>query len=136
MGNRAQVIAADFNNDGKTDLYLSGCETLEYTGQPLECSTGIFFENLGDGKYRAHEDAGLEPTVNEAGSSAGDVNGDGLLDLYVSDALTFPAPNTQLIGKKTSRLYINKVREIDLLTISMEHPSFNREYRGLDMSSL
>lgn len=105
---RTQVLAADFNNDGKTDLYLSGCTSTEFLEPIPECSTGVFFENLGDGAFKMHENTGLGTTFFELGSSAGDVNGDGLLDLYISDALPAVGGNTRLVGIHTSKLYINE----------------------------
>ena len=89
---------------------MSGCQNQDFVGHPLTCSTGIFYENQGGGRYKAHENAGTVPTANEQSSAAGDVNGDGLLDLYVSEGL--PAfNNSEFVGLLTSKLYINKVIE-------------------------
>ena len=94
VGRRTSTLAADFNNDGKVDLYVSGCINL----------LGI----------------GLLPTVVEFSSSASDVNGDGLLDLYIAEGLPF-GNNVELIGQFTSKLYINKVRSKNHGIPSMDH---------------
>ena len=60
-------------------------------------------------QIQEHQDNGLLPTVVEFSSSASDVNGDGLLDLYIAEGLPF-GNNVELIGQFTSKLYINKVR--------------------------
>lgn len=107
LGRRSSVLAADFNNDGRVDIYMSACINFLGENHPLNCSFGVFFENMGGGKFAAHEDNGLLPPTIEFTSSAGDVNGDGLLDLFVSEGLPF-GNNIELIGVYTSKLYINK----------------------------
>lgn len=120
VGRRTSTLAADFNNDGKVDLYVSGCINLLGIGHPLNCSRGILYESLGGGKFREHQDNGLLPTVVEFSSSASDVNGDGLLDLYIAEGLPF-GNNVELIGQFTSKLYINKVRSKNHGIPSMDH---------------
>eukprot|EP00803_Ostreobium_quekettii_P008088 evm.model.scf_960EXC.1 EVM.evm.TU.scf_960EXC.1 scf_960EXC:8243-11958(+) len=116
LGDRPQVLAADLNNDGLTDLYISGCMNplplttltiVEEDFEPGECSTAILFENLGGGKFRAHEDNGIQPALIGTGTAAGDANNDGLLDLYISDARLIAVTEnpSDTYGNK---LYINK----------------------------
>lgn len=39
LGSLTQVLAADFNNDGKTDLYLGGCTLIHLLNVHLESSS-------------------------------------------------------------------------------------------------
>lgn len=106
---RTVTVAADFNNDGNVDIYTSGCRDFSFdVDNPLNCSAGIFYENLGDGRYQArpHEDAKMGKWT--AAASVADVNNDGLLDLFVGEALPV-GNNVVLIGIFTNTLYINKV---------------------------
>eukprot|EP00803_Ostreobium_quekettii_P007904 evm.model.scf_1401.1 EVM.evm.TU.scf_1401.1 scf_1401:6768-11376(+) len=107
LGSRAVTLAADFNNDGLADLYTSGCTNSRGIGHPLNCSTGVFYEALGGGRFKAHLANGLKPVVNEWSGAAGDVDGDGLLDLFVGEALPM-TNNVDLKGVHTNKLYINK----------------------------
>ncbi|CAD7697995.1 unnamed protein product [Ostreobium quekettii] len=106
-GRRAATLAADFNNDGRVDIYMSACINFLGEAHPTNCSYGIFYENLGAGRYRAVQDHGLDPPLMEFAAAAGDVNGDGLLDLFVSEGLPF-GNNIELVGVYKSKLYINK----------------------------
>ena len=112
LGSRTQVLAADFNNDEKTELYLGGCMSTVYVDPPPECSFEIFLKSLGRGNYKAHENTGLQSTIYEMGSSAGDVGGDGLLNLYVSEGLPTQEDNTALVRVNTIKLYFNKMMHL------------------------
>ncbi len=79
------AVAGDFDNDGHTDLYVVGVD---------RC---ILYHNRGDGTF---EDVTVKAGVsNPGGTGIGavwlDVDGDGYLDLFVANYLTFD-PNYQL----------------------------------------
>ncbi len=69
----AGVVAADFDADGWTDLFVTRLE-----------KTNLLFRNRGDGTF---EEVGLRAGVDLVAQSSGcavaDVNNDGTLDLYV-----------------------------------------------------
>ena len=71
-----QPLAADFNDDGFTDLLLSGdFETPDY-----------YYINNGDGTFSYRSQDKLRKTCwFSMGSDAGDLNRDGLLDAFVGD---------------------------------------------------
>ena len=72
------VLAADLDNDGYVDLYLTGY------------AEGLFYHNNGDGTFTESGAArGLPPLYFAATAAAGDVDRDGHLDLYVANYLEF-----------------------------------------------
>lgn len=82
----------DFNNDGFVDLFI-GNETVK-RGEIFPCE---FYVNNGDGTFTdmaAHYKMDVKAYVK--GVSSGDVNNDGLLDLYVS---ILDGPNKLFINR-------------------------------------
>ena len=73
------VAAADYNNDGHTDLYV--------TGYP----SSALFHNNGDGTFRDITAQAGVPNTGEWGTSAAwfDYDRDGLLDLFVANYAKF-----------------------------------------------
>jgi hypothetical protein len=65
------AVADDFDNDGKPDLFL-----------PREGKAGVFYFNNGDGTFAASQSM----VVTLWNTCAVDINGDGFLDLFVSNA--------------------------------------------------
>jgi hypothetical protein len=74
------VVAADLDSDGDTDIYVANDSTPNF-----------LYRNLGDGAFEevglftgtSHNDDGM--TEAGMGTDAGDVNGDGWLDLIVTN---------------------------------------------------
>ena len=83
-GRPGQVIAfADIDNDGDLDLYTGH----DFSGNTQETSEILF--NNGDGTFSlGPEDSGVRDNVvaNTAGASFTDVNRDGFVDLWLSQA--------------------------------------------------
>lgn len=115
--NGAGVLAADFNNDSLPDLYFAGNQHEDG-----------FYLNQGGLKFRdVAEKAGL---ANSNGWTTGvthvDINGDGLLDLYICKASGYRT----LKGKNL--LYVNQGITADGIPVFKEKAT---EY-GLDFSGL
>jgi len=86
--NGGGVAAADFNNDGLTDLFFSGNQV-----------AGKLYLNTGEFKFKdATEAAGIRTNGWCTGVSVADVNGDGWPDLYVSHAGLHHTPNQLFIN--------------------------------------
>jgi hypothetical protein len=91
--NGGGVAAADFNNDGMTDLYF----TASTTSNKLYLNRGNFkFEDVTD----AAGATGENRWANAA--STVDINGDGLLDIYVANTIKSDA------NQRRDILYINQ----------------------------
>lgn len=78
------VVAADYDNDGWTDLYV------------VNVGKNILYHNRGNGTF---EDVTAKAGVGDAGTGIGavffDADGDGKLDLFVANYLTYD-PNYNL----------------------------------------
>jgi Na+-translocating ferredoxin:NAD+ oxidoreductase RnfD subunit len=73
-------VAADFNGDGHTDLYV----TTAGFNVPTEGYDALLWNN-GDGTFtEGAQAAGIVAPGWHAGATVGDVNGDGLPDLFVA----------------------------------------------------
>ncbi|MEL6545429.1 MAG: CRTAC1 family protein [Myxococcota bacterium] len=70
------VTTADLDNDGDQDVLITGYST-----------ENLVYENLGNGTFRdITESSGLKgaPDLGASGACVGDLNGDGLLDVFIS----------------------------------------------------
>jgi hypothetical protein len=80
-------VAADFDMNGRTDLYVTGSES------------SVLLWNEGEGRFsEGTADAGVEAFGWRAGAAVGDVNADGWPDLFVAGYvdLANPVPQTTL----------------------------------------
>ena len=75
------IATGDIDNDGDADVFLAN-----YGPNQL-------FENLGDGRFRELEDAGVAGAEWSVSASFADVDGDGRLDLFVANYLDFHLGN-------------------------------------------
>jgi enediyne biosynthesis protein E4 len=85
------VAAADFDNDGSTDLYVTnyGRNTL--------------YRNTGRGAFvDATEQAGVGKTGYSSGAAFGDYDNDGWLDLFVANYIDFDPSSPSAKGKGCS----------------------------------
>lgn len=88
MGTGCAVL--DFDNDGWDDLFLVGQEGFGHTGR------GALYRNRGDGTFEdVTEGSGLDNPGYFMGCATGDIDNDGLVDLFVS-------------GYGANRLFLNR----------------------------
>ncbi len=81
LGNAA-VIAADFDNDGDSDLFLTGEQGRGngWTQQPVK-----MYRNMGNGSFQdVTAQSGITGPAAHRTASAADIDNDGLLDLVIA----------------------------------------------------
>ena len=91
VGGHAGVVAADIDNDGCTDLFLTGEGAFGgiVDGDPTESSCKLYINNCGnedDGIFTFTDitaDSGIPEKVHGASAAFGDINNDGFLDLFI-----------------------------------------------------
>ncbi len=109
-------VAADFDGDGDTDLYVT---TAGYNA-PTNGYDALLWNN-GDGTFtEGARKAGINASGWHAGAAAGDVNGDGRVDLFVAGYtdVNQPIPASSAGFPTNHRavrdlLYLNTGRDLD-----------------------
>lgn len=119
--NGAGVAAADFNNDGLTDLYFAA-----------NMDSDKLYLNQGDFKFNeVSKTAGiLQKTSWSNGVTTVDINNDGLLDIYVCEVGNYKS----LKGR--NKLYINQGQDADGTPIFKEEAAkYNLDFSGMSTQS-
>ncbi len=117
------AVAADFNNDGWPDLYIANDSTPNY-----------LYQNRGDGTFEevglflgvSHNEDGL--TEAGMGTDAGDVNGDGWLDIFVTNLSN--ETNSLYLGGKD--IFIYSTRDSGLYAASYLPVGFGTDLADFD----
>lgn len=115
--NGAGVVAADFNNDGLTDLYFTGNET-----------PSRLYLNLGNLKFEDITAAsGIGPVSGwSTGATHVDINNDGLQDIYVCQASQYRSL------KGVNQLFINQgVNKNGIPTFVEDAKTYGLDFKGL-----
>jgi hypothetical protein len=81
-GAPTQIISLDFDHDGKPDIFVADSG---YDGSPADGAVNILLESNPDGSFT--DNSAVLPTFTDYTHSAavGDLNSDGLLDVYVGN---------------------------------------------------
>jgi hypothetical protein len=102
------VAVGDFNGDGKLDIVVSNPTSL--SGPPTANTVGILLGN-GDGTFQPAQyyDAGFDPTS----VVVGDFNGDGQLDLAVTNYFTPNGTVSVLLGNGDGTFQAGQISLVD-----------------------
>lgn len=88
------VAAADYDNDGFTDLFVAGVKR------------NLLYRNLGDGRFlEVSEKAGLAGRVWSISAGWFDYDNDGWLDLFISNYLAWNPETEPVCGPPESPIY-------------------------------
>jgi hypothetical protein len=118
------LVAADFDNDGWTDAYVAN-----------DTTPNFFFRNLGDGTF---EDVSVfsgtshgDRMTAEAGMGVtfGDVDGDGLFDLFVTN---FDLETNALYRNIGGGLFTDVRHVFGIAQPSLTHLGFGTDFSDLD----
>jgi len=98
--NTIGVVVGDLDNDGDKEIFVTTWEGYH----------NLLFENNGDGTFQDISlNAGIDDSVLSISATMGDVNKDGLLDIYVGNYVDLSIPNTNGFNYTcyANYLYIN-----------------------------
>jgi Na+-translocating ferredoxin:NAD+ oxidoreductase RnfD subunit len=119
-------VAADFNLDGYTDLYVT---TAEYN-VPTDGFDALLWNN-GDGTFtEGARKAGINSLGWHAGAAVGDVNGDGLPDLFVASYTDVNTPIPSASGFPTNHRAVRDLLYLNEGTDSDGHSTFREVARA------
>ena len=106
-------VAADFNGDGSTDLYVTAA------------SGGALLWNNGHGKFTdGAAAAGLTAYGWHSGAAVSDVNGDGRPDLFIAGYANVNVPLTGAVGGFPNTVL--GVRDLLYLNEGLDHNGYSR----------
>jgi hypothetical protein len=107
-----KAVVADFNNDGHPDIFVV-CHgwDMQVNGKwPGEINKLLLNDSKGQGKF-AVSDVGTTSTSYYHGAAAADVNGDGWIDIVITDSFRSPGANiTALINQKNGTFVFDNNR--------------------------